>query len=117
MNNEYVQYGCGYSAPNSWVNFDASPTLRFERIPIKETSLGKEKRSHGLKGFISEWFGNSQHLWMWDYFSISQELKNTGFVNIRRAEFGDSTDPMFNEVEEKDRWLNCLSIECIKADD
>jgi predicted SAM-dependent methyltransferase len=86
-------------------------------IFLNETSLGKEKRSHGLKGFISEWFGNSQHLWMWDYCSISQELKNTGFINIRRAEFGDSTDPMFNEVEERDRWLNCLSVECIKADD
>ena len=34
MNNEYVQYGCGWSAPINWRNFDASPTLRFERIPI-----------------------------------------------------------------------------------
>jgi len=33
----YVQYGCGWSAPNGWRNFDASPTLRFERLPI----LGK----------------------------------------------------------------------------
>jgi predicted SAM-dependent methyltransferase len=31
---EYVQYGCGMSAPNGWRNFDASPTLRFERLPI-----------------------------------------------------------------------------------
>ena len=30
----YVQYGCGWSAPDSWRNFDASPTLRFERIPL-----------------------------------------------------------------------------------
>src|SRR5687768_2759097 len=34
MNAEYVQYGCGWSAPPSWLNFDASPTLRFERLPI-----------------------------------------------------------------------------------
>ena len=34
MNDEYVQYGCGYSAPLGWRNFDASPTLRFERIPL-----------------------------------------------------------------------------------
>jgi SAM-dependent methyltransferase len=33
----YVQYGCGFSAPVQWTNFDASPTLRWERIPI----LGK----------------------------------------------------------------------------
>ena len=30
----YVQYGCGWSAPNEWLNFDASLTLRFERIPV-----------------------------------------------------------------------------------
>ena len=30
----YVQYGCGLSAPAGWMNFDASPTLRFERSPI-----------------------------------------------------------------------------------
>lgn len=31
---EYVQYGCGFTAPDGWLNFDASPTLRFERIPV-----------------------------------------------------------------------------------
>jgi predicted SAM-dependent methyltransferase len=30
----YVQYGCGHSAPPEWLNFDASPTLRWERVPI-----------------------------------------------------------------------------------
>lgn len=30
----YVQFGCGYSAPSGWQNFDASPTLRFERLPL-----------------------------------------------------------------------------------
>ena len=30
----YVQYGCGFSAPDGWMNFDASPTLRFERVPL-----------------------------------------------------------------------------------
>jgi SAM-dependent methyltransferase len=30
----YVQYGCGFCAPDGWLNFDASPTLLFERIPI-----------------------------------------------------------------------------------
>lgn len=28
----YVQYGCGSCAPESWLNFDASPCLRLERI-------------------------------------------------------------------------------------
>src|SRR5262249_54197655 len=31
---KYVHYGCLFCAPKSWLNFDASPTLIFERIPI-----------------------------------------------------------------------------------
>lgn len=30
----YVQYGCAFSAPAGWVNFDSSPTVRFERLPV-----------------------------------------------------------------------------------
>lgn len=29
-----VQFGCGFCAPDGWINFDASPTLRFERVPL-----------------------------------------------------------------------------------
>jgi Methyltransferase domain len=29
-----VQYGCGTSAPDSWINFDASPTLRLQKFPV-----------------------------------------------------------------------------------
>lgn len=34
MTSLYVQYGCGWRAPEGWVNFDASPTLLFERVPL-----------------------------------------------------------------------------------
>jgi hypothetical protein len=30
----YTQFGCGSSAPVGWRNFDASPTLRLQRLPI-----------------------------------------------------------------------------------
>jgi hypothetical protein len=30
----HVQYGCGFSAPLEWTNFDASPTLRIEKLPL-----------------------------------------------------------------------------------
>jgi hypothetical protein len=30
----YVQYGCGMSCPDTWVNFDASPRLRLQRLPV-----------------------------------------------------------------------------------
>jgi hypothetical protein len=29
----YIQYGCGLCAPDGWLNFDASPRLKIERIP------------------------------------------------------------------------------------
>ena len=29
-----MQYGCGLNAPSGWKNFDVSPTLRFERLPL-----------------------------------------------------------------------------------
>jgi len=208
MKNEYVHYGCGMSTGDNWKNFDSSPTLRFERLPIlgklytknltrfphiveygdivkglpilenscngaycshilehlslddfrlalrnthkilksggcfrlvlpdleysinkyinnpsaesapmflKETLLGKEKRGRGLKGFVQEWLGNTQHLWMWDYKSIEQELMDAGFVNIRKAEYGDASDKLFLELEDKSRWENCLGVECKKA--
>ncbi len=30
----YIHIGCGFSAPEGWLNFDSSPTLRFERVPL-----------------------------------------------------------------------------------
>jgi hypothetical protein len=30
----YVQFGCGWDAPTNWLNYDASPTIRVEKIPI-----------------------------------------------------------------------------------
>lgn len=36
---KYVQYGCGLSAPKEWINFDCSPTLRAERIPVVSAIL------------------------------------------------------------------------------
>ncbi len=30
----YVQYGCGFTAPPEWINFDASFTLKWENLPL-----------------------------------------------------------------------------------
>lgn len=205
-NDQYIHFGCGFCAPKSWRNFDASLTARFERIPIigklytknksrfpenveygnivkglpiqrstatlvycshilehlsredfrkalknvysllkeegifrfvlpdleylareyindfqpdaalkfmKNTRLGQEKRL-GLKGIIFAWLGNNQHLWMWDYRSIAQELKSAGFRDIRRAQLGDFSNELFNEVEGKGQWEKCIGVECRK---
>jgi predicted SAM-dependent methyltransferase len=205
---KYVQYGCGLSAPSRWKNFDASPTLIIEKLPLigklyakgkplfpqnvdygdivkglpltslsceaiycshvlehlslddfrvalrntnlvlkpggifrlvlpdleycvrqyinntsseaastfmREAYLGKEFRERGVKSIVQSFFGNSLHLWMWDYKSMYPELESAGFVEIRKAEFGDSSNLMFKDVEEEDRWINCLGIECKKS--
>jgi hypothetical protein len=30
----YVQYGCGLSSPEGWINYDSSPTLKIQRLPL-----------------------------------------------------------------------------------
>jgi predicted SAM-dependent methyltransferase len=208
MKSEYAQYGCGFSSPETWTNFDSSLTLYFERIPLlgtfytknssrfpknvefgniidglpvssdsckgvycshviehlsleemrvalvntfeilksggcfrcvlpdleyaikqynqnsspdsalaflRQIEMGKEKkRSKKLWSMLLESMSNSQHFWMWDYKSIASELEKVGFINIRRAEFGDAADLVFNDVEDETRWLNCLGVECYK---
>jgi SAM-dependent methyltransferase len=37
----YIQYGCGWSAPEEWSNFDASLTLKWERVPVLGRSYTK----------------------------------------------------------------------------
>ena len=41
MQNVYVQYGCGLSAPVSWINFDASPSLILGKIPVLKNLVKK----------------------------------------------------------------------------
>lgn len=81
---------------------------------LKAVNLGQEHAVRGVQSLGHKLFGRSQHLWMWDYKAISGELENSGFVGIRRAEFGDSPDPRFRDVEDWDRWENCLGVECTR---
>lgn len=71
---------------------------------MRSTMLGLERRSTSLLGRLRAMFGNSEHLWMWDYPSMRHELESAGFIGIRRAAFGDGQDPMFGRVEEADRF-------------
>ena len=38
----YVHYGAGRIAPKEWINFDASPTLRVQKIPLIGKWLAKK---------------------------------------------------------------------------
>ena len=40
----YVHYGCHWCASEEWLNFDASPTLRLERLPVVGRMVRKNAR-------------------------------------------------------------------------
>ena len=63
---------------------------------------------------ISSYFGNAAHRWLWDYDMLSSTLLEVGFASVRRAEFNDSIDPKYNEVERYNRWDGCLGVEASK---
>ena len=81
---------------------------------MEQAHLGRQTRAKGLSGFVREWMGNSAHFWMWDYKSMVVALEQADFHHVRRAQFGDSGDPRFTEVEELHRWEGCLGVECVK---
>lgn len=81
---------------------------------MRATILGVESRERGLMPALRGWLGNSAHLWMWDYGSMAHHLARAGFVDIRRASLGDSAEPAFTEVENPERWQDCLGFECRK---
>lgn len=45
MMGKYVQYGCGYSAPDGWINYDSSPSLRLLRTPLIGSLLYRASRN------------------------------------------------------------------------
>jgi SAM-dependent methyltransferase len=199
----HVQYGGGICAPAEWLNFDASPRLRLERIPgirgifsatigllfppnvrfgdivrglpiadksaygvycshvlehlarddltpalrntlrilrpggifrlvvpdlhwralryvaaaasgkdsaadqfMSSANVGRGTRPKGLVSHARAHFGHSPHLWMYDFASLKAGLEDAGFVAIRRCEFGDACDRMFDLVEERGRFFD-----------
>jgi predicted SAM-dependent methyltransferase len=68
--------------------------------------------------FIIERYKRSHHLWMYDFPTLKHLLEQAGFCHVRRCEFGDSTDPMFASVEDKNRFVDNgqheLAIEAFK---
>jgi predicted SAM-dependent methyltransferase len=69
-------------------------------------------RPHGLGARLRDMFGNSKHLWLWDFKATRAELVAAGFVDVRRAQFNDSKYTDFKDIEVRDRWENELGFEC-----
>lgn len=81
---------------------------------VREMMLGIESRPKGLKAIAASLVGNVQHLWMWDYHSLSEELRKIGFKEIRKCCFNDCGDEAFKSVEDEGRFGNAVAIECKK---
>lgn len=73
---------------------------------IGSANLGKRARPKDIISFAREYFGRSAHLWMYDFPCLKGKLEETGFSAIRRCEFGDATDKMFDLVEERGRFFD-----------
>ncbi|WP_309091721.1 methyltransferase domain-containing protein [Phenylobacterium sp.] len=70
---------------------------------MRYSILGQERRL-GVVRRLRKAFSGTSHLWMWDFTSMSHELKQAGFVSIRRCQYGDAANPLFAEVENPDRF-------------
>ena len=81
---------------------------------MHRTALGRAAGLHGLADFVKSIFGHSEHLWMWDYKGMVRELEVAGFADIRRCELGDSREPMFRYVENPERFVDAVAIECTR---
>jgi ubiquinone/menaquinone biosynthesis C-methylase UbiE len=88
---------------------DPEAAIRF----IGRTHLGLEETPQGIDR-LRRMFSRSFHLWMWDYPAMRNELEKAGFVAIRPASFGDSSQSDFTHVESAPRWQNALGFEAIR---
>lgn len=86
---------------------------------IKDIGMGEISKPKKIFSKIRNLFGNSKHLWMYDNKSMSKELENKKFENINICKFGDSNIKVFEEVEEKERFVDSqglpeVCIQCTK---
>jgi predicted SAM-dependent methyltransferase len=85
---------------------------------IETIGFGKKKNDRTFKDFLRKMFGNSGHLWMYDYKSMQNYLAQAGFKNIKKCKIGDSGIDIFSEVEELHRFIDGdfveVAIQCTK---
>lgn len=52
MTGVYVQFGAGFSGPDGWLNYDASPTLLIERFPLLGSLVNKNRAGRFPKSVL-----------------------------------------------------------------
>ncbi|HEY8920717.1 MAG TPA: methyltransferase domain-containing protein [Chitinophaga sp.] len=81
---------------------------------MEETLLGRQQRVRGMRQLIQTAFGNKEHQYMWDHTSLTHQLQQAGFRQVRRCAFNDAADEMFKRVEEEIRFQNAVALEATK---
>ncbi|WP_254640144.1 methyltransferase domain-containing protein [Chitinophaga sp. GbtcB8] len=81
---------------------------------MEETLLGRQQRVRGMRQLIQTAFGNKEHQYMWDHVSLTHQLQQAGFRQVRRCAFNDAADEMFKRVEEEIRFQNAVALEATK---
>lgn len=84
-------------------------------IFMRGSYLGHEARPRGMTGLLRSALGNSEHLWMWDELSLVEALHSHGFVEVRRAQFGDCEDPEFAKIEDRGRFELACAMQAVKS--
>lgn len=87
MSKRYVQYGCGLSAPEQWINYDASPTLQIQKAPliggILKNSLNTEFPSNVVFGDIIK--GLPEQVNSVDGLYCSHTLEHLSLADMRKS--------------------------------
>ena len=78
---------------------------------ITACNIVERDRARGAMALLRTAFGNSGHRWMYDQDLMNRLLEETGFVDIRRCEFQDSGDIMFEKVEDRGRFYDNGELE------
>ena len=86
---------------------------------IESIGMGEKVKNKNIFNKIRSFFGHSKHLWMYDYKSMINELEIAEFKKIKKCIFGDSQIKIFEEVEEKERFVDGdgmseICIQCTK---
>lgn len=87
MSKKYVQYGCGLSAPEQWINYDASPTLQIQKAPLLgdlfKSNLNTEFPANVLFGDIIK--GLPEEVNSVDGLYCSHTLEHLALNDMRKA--------------------------------
>ncbi len=93
---------------------DAGEKVANMDFMVGGTWLGQATRPRSLQARLRATLGNNQHLWMWDERSLTVELENAGFRDVRAAKPGDDPDAAFALVEDAERFREAVALRCTR---